>query len=290
MNHSEFRSMSISVVIRTKNSSQTIAQCLESVVNQSFSIHEIIVVDSGSNDDTLSIAEQYHCKIIHYPTDVEFNYSTALNLGIAQATGDHILILSSHVLMKYSNTIELMMSALNTWNSVCAVSMVRDSVQSIGHTPTVEQTKWAIVNRDNFKGQGMYNFCSLIRKSDWMQYPFNEQMPRCEDQDWVLHFYKQCNTGSLIIRYPTVYYSNPYYNATKDAWDYITLGHHIDRYFISKKFVFQILDNAVKELGTLNFKKFAYHLTVAYYLVRDRWQGSTVIRSVYNTYLDSSRH
>jgi glycosyltransferase involved in cell wall biosynthesis len=281
--------MNISVVVRTKNSAATLARCLESIQEQSSPVREIIVVDSGSTDATLDIAEKYDCRIIHYPSEIEFNYSKSLNLGIHQAVSDRILILSSHVCLKYPNTIELMISAWGMWSTVCAVSLCRDSVEKTTKTPEVEDLKWDIINRYNFQGQGMYNFCSLIRKSDWQEYHFNEEMPRCEDQDWVRYFYQKYNTGSLIIRYPTVYYNNPHYNSTKDAWDYITLGHYIDNHFISKKFVYETLNDALKELRRLNFSKATYHLTVATYIVRDRWRGTSNIRSVYNESLEDRK-
>jgi glycosyltransferase involved in cell wall biosynthesis len=281
--------MSISAVIRTKNSGQTLSFCLESIQKQSLPVREIIIVDSGSSDNTLAIAEQFGCQIIHYPSDTEFNYSRSLNIGIEQATGECVLILSSHVVLKYQNTIELMLAIWHNWHTACAVSLCRDAAQKVTKTPKLEDVRWNLINRYNFQGQGMYNFCSLIRKSDWEAYPFNEAMPRCEDQDWVQHFYQQQNTGSLIIRYPTVYYNNPYYNATKDAWDYITLGHYIDRYFISKKFVYEILGDALKELRARQFRKTIYNLTVAAYIVRDRLQGTQDIRSVYNSSLENKK-
>lgn len=280
--------MKISVVIRSKNSGQTLSHCLDSIQQQSFSIQEIILVDSGSSDDTLSIAKQYGCKIVHYPLDIAFNYSKSLNLGIQAATGDCILILSSHVILKYQNTIELMVSTWQNWHTACAISLCRDAVQTTTKVPKLEEVRWNLVNRYNFQGQGMYNFCSLIRKSDWEAYPFNEEIPRCEDQDWVRHFYQTSNTGSLIIRYPTVYYNNPYYNAKKDAWDYITLGHYIDRYFLSKQFVYKILSDALRELQVCQFSKAVYHLTIATYIIRDRLQGTHNIRSVYNSNLEAA--
>lgn len=286
--------MKISAIIRTKNSAQTLGQCLDSLIHQTLHVNEIVIVDSGSTDATLSIVEQYRAqygeqysyKIIYYPSDEEFSYSKALNLGIAQASGDHILILSSHVVLKHQNTLELMLAIWQNWQTACAISLCRDTVPTVTQPPHPNNVKWSLINRDNFRGQGMYNFCSMIRKSDWETYRFNEDIPRCEDQDWVLHFYKQNNTGSLIIHHPTVYYNNPYYNATKDAWDYIVLGHYIDRYFVSKQFVYKILGNALQELKAFHFSKAIYYFRIAEYIVRDRLQGTPNIRSIYNADLE----
>lgn len=53
----------ISVFIVTKNEAEHIEQTLQSVSL----LDEVIVVDSGSTDDTLSIAERYGAKIVSYP-------------------------------------------------------------------------------------------------------------------------------------------------------------------------------------------------------------------------------
>jgi len=53
----------VSVVVISKNSGQTIGECLESVARNRPS--EVIVVDGGSTDSTLEIAARYRERIIH---------------------------------------------------------------------------------------------------------------------------------------------------------------------------------------------------------------------------------
>ncbi len=55
----------ISVIVLTKDSSQTLSSCLKSVRNQSYSNIELIVVDSQSADDTVNIAQKYAAKIVN---------------------------------------------------------------------------------------------------------------------------------------------------------------------------------------------------------------------------------
>ena len=61
---------SISIVIPTYNSERTLAQCLESIVEQNYPREkiEIIIADGGSKDKTLEIVEKFEVdKILHNP-------------------------------------------------------------------------------------------------------------------------------------------------------------------------------------------------------------------------------
>ena len=55
----------ISVLTPTLDSSQTLEQCLESIINQDYPKNklEIIIADGGSNDNTLKIAQKYNARV-----------------------------------------------------------------------------------------------------------------------------------------------------------------------------------------------------------------------------------
>lgn len=81
---------SLSVCVITKNESKFIEACLASV--QSIA-HEIIVVDSGSTDDTLAIAARFNARI--FSIEWRNDYAWARNQAIAQCQGDWILFLDA---------------------------------------------------------------------------------------------------------------------------------------------------------------------------------------------------
>ena len=55
----------ISVIIRSYNEEAHIGRLLSGIIQQTWKELEIIIVDSGSTDATLSIAAQYPTKILH---------------------------------------------------------------------------------------------------------------------------------------------------------------------------------------------------------------------------------
>jgi rhamnosyltransferase len=81
----------VSVVIPTLNGEETIKPLLQSLIEQQkVDIVEIILVDSGSSDKTISIAEQFpKVKVIHNPMKV-FNHGLARNLGAEKVRGQFI--------------------------------------------------------------------------------------------------------------------------------------------------------------------------------------------------------
>ncbi|MCK4633171.1 MAG: glycosyltransferase family 2 protein, partial [candidate division Zixibacteria bacterium] len=81
---------SISACMMVKNEEELLPGSLESIRNW---VDEIVVVDTGSTDRTVEIAESYGARVYHQPWANDFslhrNYSTSL------ATGDWILIIDA---------------------------------------------------------------------------------------------------------------------------------------------------------------------------------------------------
>jgi len=76
----------LSACLIVKNESQFLGQCLESVKGI---VDEIVVVDTGSTDDTVAIAESFGAKIAHF--DWCNDFSAARNVSLKEATGQWAL-------------------------------------------------------------------------------------------------------------------------------------------------------------------------------------------------------
>lgn len=82
------REKTVSLCMIVKNEEKYLANCLNSVKDI---VDEMIIVDTGSNDKTLDIANTFPTKIFHYEWDNHF--SNARNFAISKATCDWILLL-----------------------------------------------------------------------------------------------------------------------------------------------------------------------------------------------------
>jgi len=82
----------VSIIIPTFNSGRFLAKCLESLERQAWKNLEVVVVDDGSTDFTLEIAEKYKCKVIRNP---EKGRAEAKNEGIRHSLGEYLLFVDS---------------------------------------------------------------------------------------------------------------------------------------------------------------------------------------------------
>ncbi|HEY9722263.1 MAG TPA: glycosyltransferase, partial [Oscillatoriaceae cyanobacterium] len=82
--------MTLSACLIVKNEAENLSRCLESLDGRA---EEIVVVDTGSSDDTVAIAESFGAKVFHFPWCDDF--SAARNFALEQATGDWILFIDA---------------------------------------------------------------------------------------------------------------------------------------------------------------------------------------------------
>ncbi|MBC8035195.1 MAG: glycosyltransferase, partial [Chitinophagaceae bacterium] len=91
--------MICSIIIRSHNEERHIGRLLDGIERQELleglSL-EVIVVDSGSTDSTVSIARHMGAKVLSIAKE-EFSFGRALNIGCSQAAGDIFLFASAHV-------------------------------------------------------------------------------------------------------------------------------------------------------------------------------------------------
>jgi len=81
--------MKVSIIIPVLNEAEHIADTLKSLDAYRRQGHEVIVIDGGSNDDTVSITQQYADKVLHS----DAGRAIQMNSGIDEAMGDALLFL-----------------------------------------------------------------------------------------------------------------------------------------------------------------------------------------------------
>ncbi|OGW37107.1 MAG: hypothetical protein A2Y97_02390 [Nitrospirae bacterium RBG_13_39_12] len=186
----------LSVVIRTKNESRYIGSVIKRLKEQKYEgTVEIILVDSGSTDNTVSIAEENGCRIILIKPE-EFSFGRALNLGIEQAGGEIIINLSGHSVPVNTDYFNLMVKPFTDrtvaatfgrdipWPEACP-SQARDI---LNHFPEsdLDENKFSNAN-------------AAIRKKYWEIIKFDEKILASEDLLWEKQI---INLGYKILYIP----------------------------------------------------------------------------------------
>jgi len=87
--------MKVSIVTVSYNSVQTIADCIDSVLSQSHTDIEYIVIDGASSDGTAEMVNRYGERISKFVSEPDQGIYDAMNKGLAMCTGDVIGILNS---------------------------------------------------------------------------------------------------------------------------------------------------------------------------------------------------
>ncbi|MCQ2974540.1 MAG: glycosyltransferase family 2 protein [Bacteroidales bacterium] len=105
-------SQKISVIIPTRNRANFLPKTLNSILNQTLSPYEIIVIDNGSTDNTLEILKtDYKNSVITITNKGNYSPGAGRNLGLQIATGDYIQFFDSDDLMtknKFETQVEIL--------------------------------------------------------------------------------------------------------------------------------------------------------------------------------------
>jgi glycosyltransferase involved in cell wall biosynthesis len=87
--------MSVSVVMPAKNAAAHLREAVESVFAQGSAVHELIIVDDGSTDDTVSLVRSLSDSRIRLLSNARTGVSAARNLGAQMATGTWLMFLDA---------------------------------------------------------------------------------------------------------------------------------------------------------------------------------------------------
>lgn len=113
----------VSVIIPTYNRANTIARTINSILQQTYSNFEIIIVEDGSKDDTLSVLKQFTDERISvFYHEVNKGVTAAKNTGLNQIRGTWFTILDSDDEIVPEALETMMKIPLEKDNSVTAVS------------------------------------------------------------------------------------------------------------------------------------------------------------------------
>ncbi len=114
----------VSIIIPAFNAAATLSEAIGSVLAQTFSEWEAIVVDDGSTDDTAALAADFaaHDQRIRLVSQANGGVSSARNHGLAEAQGDLGLFLDADDSILPEHLARLTALASSTQAAVCAYS------------------------------------------------------------------------------------------------------------------------------------------------------------------------
>ena len=161
----------VSVIIPMHNSSKHIGECIDSVLNQTYSNIEVIVIDDYSSDNCVDIVEskingknENRVKIIKLDKNV--GAAVARNIGVDMATGELVCFLDSDDYWALDK-LEKQVRFIEQNNFVFIYSdyayLKNGEVQHIAHVPESINYSQALKNTTIFTSTVMFNMAYLSK-------------------------------------------------------------------------------------------------------------------------------
>lgn len=193
----------ISIVIRCKNESKYIDSCIGMLELQDIDMKkEIIIIDSGSTDNTVNLALKYDVSV-YLIDSKDFNFGTSINLGVTLSRGKFCVFLSAHAIPKNKNWLyELVTPLLKDKKIVASYSRqiyyedsfimekrsLNDTFGNMTRLQKIDECSDISFMKVR-KEVTFSNASSCIRKDVALKYPFKE-LPASEDREWAFRILK----------------------------------------------------------------------------------------------------
>lgn len=168
--------MKLSIIIPTFNSASVLPKALDSIVCQTFSDWEVLIMDGVSTDDTLKIAQSYNDSRIRIYSEPDKGIYDAMNKGIIAAKGEWLYFLGSDDWLLTPDTLGTMFSM-----DIDGYDVVYGDVESVQLAPE-HSGEWSLSTIDYnrchqgvfyrkrvFKKLGLYNLSYPV----WADFDLN---------------------------------------------------------------------------------------------------------------------
>ena len=87
--------MKFSIITVNYNHREGLIKTIQSVINQTYTDYEYIIIDGGSTDGSVEVIKEYNDRITYWVSERDKGVYNAMNKGIAQAQGDYINFMNS---------------------------------------------------------------------------------------------------------------------------------------------------------------------------------------------------
>jgi glycosyltransferase involved in cell wall biosynthesis len=173
-----------SIVIRARNEGAALGRLLDGIGLQDFDDVEVLLVDSGSTDDTRAIATAAGCRVIDLAPE-RFTYGRALNVGCEAARSRACVVISAHCVPVNDRWLSRLLEPLRD----AAVAGSYGKQLPLAGTLPYEQrnllTGFPFGSRRQTSHAFFHNANAALRREVWERTPFDETLPGLEDRDWA---------------------------------------------------------------------------------------------------------
>jgi 2-desacetyl-2-hydroxyethyl bacteriochlorophyllide A dehydrogenase len=174
-----------SIVIRAFNEERWLPEVFSALEKQQYRDFEVLLVDSGSVDRTRDIAAENGARIVSLRSE-DFTFGYALNVGIREARGSFIAILSAHAIPSNEFWLGRLVKPLREVDTAMVYGSQRghDKCSKFSEKRDFERLFEAQVHLVHEDDPFTNNANSAIKRDLWLKHSFDEMLPGLEDTEW----------------------------------------------------------------------------------------------------------
>ncbi len=192
----------LSVITIVYNNVKDIERTMLSVLNQTYSNIEYIVIDGASMDGTIEIIEHYKNRLAHFISEKDNGIYDAMNKGLALASGDYVLFMNSGDEIYATETVDEVFATAPSGDIYYGeTEMYNQNWKSLGQRRhrAPEHFDW-----HSFKfGMNVSHQAIYIKRS--LAQPFDLRYKYSADIDWIIRAAKNAsnvvNTHLYVAKY-----------------------------------------------------------------------------------------
>lgn len=202
--------MKVSIIVIIYKVSEYLAQCLESIINQTYKNIEIICVVGSDDEECMRITSEYAEKdkrIVFLPKKAE-GTAKARNSGLDAATGDLIEFVDGDDYIE-NDMVETLVTAMMEENAdisiVSKYYLYKNTVDGINNEGRIVYSGQTLM-QDLLKDDGffLHLWDKLFKKEVFQQFRFKEGSNVCEDRQ--LCFDILCSANKVVYTPKSKYY------------------------------------------------------------------------------------
>ena len=270
--------MKVSIIMPAYNSDKYISEAIESVINQTFSEWELIIVDDGSTDQTGKTADDYSHKDLRIKVFHQLNQgvSSARNSALEKVSGDYVTFLDSDDIY-HPERLKIMLDVLikdPDCDAVfadykeCRGSTKVDDNDDVITSSIIFQEKIIETVIQDTRLQFMWNVMmksEIARKVRFADLKFAEDYCYIRDCscymnqitviDPVLYYYRRDNENAMTSHFFTEKYVPEYMKLVENAYQFC-VDHGFDNKFYRGMVAHEYAQNAMRIRKSTSYRNF----------------------------------
>ena len=203
----------ISTVIPVYNSERTLEACVSSVINQSFPVWEVILVDQGSRDRTPQIGRRLasvYQSVRYFDLGLHRrSISLAWNYGAYVAKGDYILFIASDCYLEPTGLLELSKQASGGLKLAGVRGVKQSSLTHVNYLTECRQALWQLSSARSYLEQAQQDFGPGLLFPHFIERDLylrlggcDTTLPALEDADFALRCFRyglRCQSSRVTV-------------------------------------------------------------------------------------------